>query len=133
MSRHIGLVVALLVATATASLTARADVDAGPVVAGEADHAALRRLMADSTEALNSLDTGRLARYLSDEFVLIFADQTVITDLAQLDGYLDTYFRGQGAPLSGVNFKPVAADTTRFIDQHTGVRDAERALVIDAR
>ena len=88
---------------------------------GEADHDTLRKLMVDATAALNGLDSATLAKYLADGFVLTFADQTVITDLAEFDGYLAKYFTGENAPLKSVHFVPEATGKVRFIDSRTGV------------
>jgi hypothetical protein len=88
---------------------------------GEADHDTLRNLMIDATAALNDLDSAMLAKYLADGFVLTFADQTVITDLAEIDNYIANYFTGENAPLKSVNFVPEATEKVRFIDSRTGV------------
>lgn len=88
---------------------------------GEADHDTLRKLMIDTTAALNDLDSATLAKYLAHGFVLTFADQTVITDLADFDGYIANYFTGENAPLKSVNFVPEATEQVRFIDSRTGV------------
>jgi hypothetical protein len=88
---------------------------------GEADHDTLRKLMVDATAALNDLDSATLVKYLAEGFVLTFADQTVVTDPAQLDGYIAHYFTGENAPLKSVNFVPEATEKVRFIDSRTGV------------
>jgi len=88
---------------------------------GEADHDALRKLMIDATAALNDLDSATLVEYLAEGFVLTFADQTVITNLAELDGYVANYFTGDNAPLKSVKFVPEATEKVRFVDSRTGV------------
>jgi len=95
--------------------------DSAPDVLGEADHAALQALMTGATAALNALDSAKLTQYLADDFVVTFADQTVITEPGQLDQYLDTYFRSENSPLKSVRFQPEATEPTRFIDQRIGV------------
>jgi len=88
---------------------------------GEADHEVLRTLMAEATTALNKLDAAALRKHLADGFVLTFADQSVVTDPAQLDGYIDGYFKGKDAPLKSVQILPEATEKVRFIDSRTGV------------
>lgn len=92
-----------------------------PAPLGEADHELLRGLMAEATDALNKLDANALRRHLAEGFVLTFADQSVVTDPAQLDGYIDGYFNGADAPLKSIEFVPEATEKVRFIDTRTGV------------
>lgn len=107
-------------AEATPSASNPASASTAPML-GEADHAALRELMEDATSALNGLDAAALAKYLADGFVVTFSDQTVITDPAQLDGYIANYFTAENAPLRSVSFAPEATEQVRFIDRRTGV------------
>ena len=124
MFRHVWLLVFFLQAipaSAEAPPTAMDTAGAKTTVLGEADHDTLRKLMVDATKAINDLDSVALARHLADGFVLTFADQTVITDLVQLDGYIAKYFVGEDAPLKSVRFVPEATEKVRFVDSRTGV------------
>lgn len=125
MLRYVAFIVVLslspaLWAEAPTSVANTQAVEA-PAARGEPDHAALRQLMKEATASLNELDSTRLSQFLADDFVLTFADQTVITELGQFEEYLDTYFREAAAPLKSLHLVPEATETTQFIDQRTGV------------
>lgn len=124
MLRHVWVLVFFLQALPSwAAATPSTEIPAGSSVQvlGEADHQALRKLMVEATAALNDLDAGALGKHLADGFVLTFADQTVITDPAQLDGYIASYFTGENAPVKSVRFIPEATEKVLFIDARTGV------------
>ena len=124
MLRHVWVLVFILQATSAwaESTPSTTNPDSTSTTAlGEADHDALRKLMTEATGALNRLDAAALAKYLADGFVLTFADQTVITDMAELDGYIAGYFTADNAPLKSVSFVPEATEQVRFIDSRTGV------------
>lgn len=124
--------VLMLVLTATFAWADKAPGSANPDPAaqaplGESDHEALRALMAELVAALNSLDGPALTQHLAQGFVLTFADQSVITEQAQLDAYIGDYFKADGAPLQSVQFVPEAAEKVRFIDSRTGVVHGDSA------
>lgn len=107
--------------SATTNPDVRPTADTAVAPLGEADHEALRTLLSKATDALNRIDDQALKPYLADGFVLILADQTVITDSGQLHEYFDRYFRAEGALLKAVHFDPKPSAPTRFIDSHSGV------------
>lgn len=87
----------------------------------EADHEALRALMVNASTALNNLDTKALGNYLAPNFAVTLADQSVITNLTQLDEFFQKYFVGKDAPLKAITVTPEATVKTIFIDTHTGI------------
>lgn len=86
-----------------------------------ADHEQLRGLLQEAKRAVNEYDLDALGRLLAPGFVLILADQTVITDLGGLNAYFHTMFRAEDAPLRGVTIEPRALALSQFIDGRVAV------------
>ena len=86
-----------------------------------ADHEQLRGLLQEAKRAVNEYDLDALGRLLAPDFVLILADQTVITDLEGLNAYFHTMFRAEDAPLRGVTIEPRALALSQFVDGRVAV------------
>lgn len=108
-------------AVAETAIAGATGANEAPSQRGQADHQALGKLLADVTKGLSGLDSDILGKHLAPGFVLVLPDQTVITELTQLDRYFVEKFTGKDAPLKAVAFAPEAAAPTLFIDSRTGV------------
>jgi len=87
----------------------------------EADHQQLRGLLQEAKRAVNEYDLDALGPLLAPGFVLVMADQTVITDLDGLKAYFHAMFRADEAPLRGVTIEPQALALSQFIDERVAV------------
>ena len=98
---------------------------ASPLAAEEdpraADHEQLRGLLQEAKRAVNAFDLDALGPLLAPGFVLVLADQTLITDLAGLNAYFRATFKADGAPLRGLRIEPEALALSRFIDERVAV------------
>ena len=86
-----------------------------------ADHEQLRGLLQEARRAVNEYDLDALGRLLAPGFVVVLADQTVITDLDGLKAYFHAMFRAEDAPLRGISIEPEALALSRFIDGRVAV------------
>ena len=86
-----------------------------------ADHEQLRGLLQEAKRAVNEYDLDALGPLLAPGFVLVLADQTVITSLEGLKTYFHAMFRAEDAPLRGVTIEPQALARSQFIDQRVAV------------
>jgi ketosteroid isomerase-like protein len=87
----------------------------------EADHQQLRGLLQEVKRAVNEYDLDALGPLLAPGFVLVMADQTVITDLDGLKAYFHAMFRADEAPLRGVTIEPQALALSQFINERVAV------------
>ena len=86
-----------------------------------ADHEQLRGLLQEATRAVNEYDLDALGRLLAPGFVVVVADQTVITDPDGLKAYFHSMFRAEDAPLRGISIEPQALALSQFIDDRVAV------------
>ena len=86
-----------------------------------ADHEQLRGLLQEAKRAVNEYDLDALGPLLAPGFVLVLADQTVITSLEGLKTYFHAMFRAEDAPLRGVTIEPQALARSQLIDQRVAV------------
>ena len=96
----------------------------GPQVRGaeeprEADHEALRALRAQVTRAINARDVEALMSCFAEEFVFTATDQTVLTDRAGIEAYLNRWFKDPKSPLKTLTTEATADILTRFTDPNT--------------
>lgn len=139
----------MLVSLAAAALVltfsgaARA-VDPAPLPDREADHAALRVLLAEAAKAFNSQDLEKLFSFFAKEFVFTTVDQTVITDLAAAKQHYDRMLRQPDSKITSVTVEPSADVLTRFTGEASGycygktrdtytVRSTGRKVTTDGR
>ncbi|MCP5155250.1 MAG: nuclear transport factor 2 family protein [Ectothiorhodospiraceae bacterium] len=87
----------------------------------EADHEALRGLMARARDAVNARDPKAIETVLAPGFVLVMADQSLVTDTASLRQYLARLFEAEDAPLAGIELAPEADAPTEFLGPDVGV------------
>ena len=86
----------------------------------EADHTALRALMADVTQAINDQDIDKMASCFTKEFVFTTVDQSVLTDTASLKEYYDRMLRQKDSPITDYAVVPKADVLTVFFDENVG-------------
>jgi hypothetical protein len=103
------LIIALLIAAGAVASAAERD----------ADHVALRALLAEVTTALDAGDLERLRGSLATTFAITFADAERFTDLAALKAY-DQRLRSE-RKLVKTTFAPVADALTTFLGADAGV------------
>ena len=110
----------------------------------EADHAALRALMADVTRAINAQDMNALAARMAERFSFTTADQQILKDIPSVRAYLDRMVNSEDSPLSGYSIAPSPEAPTVFLDDKTGcccgvsddiyiVRKGERKIHVKSR
>ena len=118
--------------------------DPPPLPDREADHAALRVLLAEATKAFNSQDLEKLFSFFAKEFVFTAVDQTAITDLASAKRHYDRMLRQPDSKITSVTVEPSADVLTRFTGEASGycygktrdtytVRSTGRKVVVDGR
>jgi ketosteroid isomerase-like protein len=110
------LIVALNIAGTTASAAQAQD----PPERAE-DHTALRALLAQATQALNTNNFDAIAPNLDASFTAITVDNQKLVGLDAFKAYWRATFEGPDALLKGFSAKPVADELTQFIDATTGV------------
>lgn len=109
-----------------------------------ADHAALRVLMTNTTQAINAGDLDKLNGCFAKEFVFTAVDQTVLTNAASVKTYFDAMVKTKGSPVSSFKMTPSADILTRFIGDNAGycygqsddeytIRRNKRHIVIHSR
>lgn len=98
---------------------------ASPLAAEEdpraADHEQLRGLLQEAKRAVNAFDLDALGPLLAPGFVLVLADQTLVTDIEGLKAYFQATFKADGAPLRGLHIEPEASALSQFIDDRVAV------------
>jgi uncharacterized protein (TIGR02246 family) len=87
----------------------------------EADHAALRVLLANATQAINNQDLDALKSLFLRDFVFVAVDQTVLTSTAAIKGYYDRMLRQPDSPVSGFKMAPRAEILARYMDATTAL------------
>jgi len=85
------------------------------------DREKLRALLATFTEAFNSRNLDPLLPQLHPNFTVTMVNQDVVTNPAELKGYLDKQFNGPNALLSDVKIKPAPDIATVFVNGRIGV------------
>lgn len=86
----------------------------------EADHQALRGLMARTARAIESRDMKALMGCFAKDFVFTSIDQTVMTNETQLLAFNERIFTGKDAPLAKMKMEPEADVLTRFVSGNVG-------------
>lgn len=86
----------------------------------EADHAALRTLLANATKAINNEDVETLASFFTKDFVFVAVDQSVLTSSAAMKAYYNRMLHEDGSPVTSFKMSPQADVPTRWIDADTG-------------
>lgn len=86
----------------------------------EADHAALRTMMAKAVRAINSQDMDALASCFNKNFVFTTVDQSVLTSTLALKSYYDRMLRSESSPVTGLTMNPKVDIPTLFLDATTG-------------
>jgi len=86
----------------------------------EADHAALRVLMAHATQALNTQDMDALAACFTKDFVFTTVDQSVLTSILSMKQYYDRMLRQKDSLVTGYKIAPTVEIPTVFLDANTG-------------
>lgn len=86
----------------------------------EADHAALRALMARVTQAVNAQDIDGLTACFTKTFVFTTVDQSVLTDTLSTRNYYDRMLHSKSSPIKGYHVAPMADVLTVFVDGITG-------------
>lgn len=110
----------------------------------EKDHAALRLLMTNVTEAINSQDVDKLVTYFTPDFVFTAVNQDAITNAAAFKAYYARMFTGDGAVIRKITVAPSADALTRFIGENAGyctgvsrdeyvVKSNDRTIVMESR
>jgi ketosteroid isomerase-like protein len=86
----------------------------------DADHVALRGLMAKVVKAIDERDMKTLMSCFAKEFVFTSIDQTSMTNEAQVFAFNDRLFVSKDAPMAKVSVLPEADTLTRFIGDNAG-------------
>jgi ketosteroid isomerase-like protein len=86
----------------------------------DADHAALRGLLAKAVKAIEARDMDGLKGCFAQPFVFTAIDQTVITSIEQLRAFNDKVFAGKDAPMKKIEIKPEADALTKFLSDNVG-------------
>ena len=79
------------------------------------DHELLRKLLQDTVAAVNKLDTEALKAHLAPDFAITFIDKTRVTNIEELEAYLQRTFRAADAPLKGMKIAPEAEVESIFL------------------
>ena len=108
-------ILAMLLLLTTGSLRAQ---ESDPAL--EAEHNALRALLAEVTQAINNKNIDQLGKYFANEFVFTAVDQTVLTDSAAMKEYYRRMLEADDSPVTSFQMAPEAAVQTRFLDANTG-------------
>lgn len=95
--------------------------EAGSEAARESDHKALRAMLVQVTEALNTREFEVLAQVAHPGFTVITIDNQKLVGLDALRAYYTGLFEGPRAILSKMEVRPTADESTRFLDDTTGV------------
>jgi ketosteroid isomerase-like protein len=86
----------------------------------EADHNALRALMAKAKKAINEQDLDTLETCFTKEFAFTTADQSLITDRATLRAHYNRIFKSPDSIVVDLHSDPKAEILTRFTGPDTG-------------
>lgn len=86
----------------------------------EADHAALRGLMAKVTQALNDQDLTAVTACFTKKFVFTTVDQSVLTDTLTMTNYYDRMLHRKDSPVTGYKISPKANISTAFLNENCG-------------
>lgn len=111
----------LIAAAALLSSACALAADAEPSAEDKKDHDQLRALLATFTQAFNTRNLDPLLPHLHPNFSVTMVNQDVVTNPAELKGYLDKQFNGPNALLKDVKIKPEADVLTVFIDGKIGI------------
>jgi ketosteroid isomerase-like protein len=87
----------------------------------KADHDALRAILAQSAEALNTRKLDAITGLLHPGFTVITVDNQKLVGVDALKKYYAGLFEGPNAMLTRLEVKPVADEVTRFISDTSGV------------
>ena len=87
----------------------------------EADHEALRQILAITKEAVNTDQLDKLTPYLANGFSITMIDQAHIKSVAELKQYFHKYFKAENSILTGINISPEADILTEFIADNVGI------------
>ncbi len=87
----------------------------------EADHQALRNLLANSTKAINDNNFDSLRPLLDNKFSIITIDNSKFSTLNDFKTYWDSLFKGDKATLKSITFKPTADEKTYLLTPDIGV------------
>lgn len=85
------------------------------------DHDELRALLATFTQAFNTRQLDPLLPHLHKNFTVTMINQSLVTNPAELKGFLDRQFDGPGALLTDVKIKPEADIPTIFLEGRIGI------------
>jgi ketosteroid isomerase-like protein len=86
-----------------------------------ADHEALRALMKNAVEALNTRNFDAIAPSLHKNFTVVTVDNRKVTGLDEFKSYWNSLFTGPGAVLTQIEARPQADELTQFLDADTGI------------
>lgn len=103
-----------------AVLLAAGVIGAQPNDGRDADHAALRTVMAKATQALNAQDLDALTACFTKNFAFTTVDQTVLTSTLSMQKYYDRMLRQKDSPVTSYKITPIVEIPTVFLDQNTG-------------
>lgn len=87
----------------------------------ERDRAELRELLGIFTKAFNSGDLEPLLPYLHKDFSVTMVNQDVVTNTAELKGYLERMLKSPDSPLKDVKIAPKPDIATVFVDGRIGI------------
>lgn len=86
-----------------------------------ADHEALRALLKQSVEALNSGNIESLRAFVTPDVLVTTVEQQRSGGFDEFKRYYDGQFNAPNATLSTISFQPVADEVTKFISPNVGV------------
>lgn len=86
----------------------------------EADHAELRQILTEITDALNRRDAEAAASYFAKDFAFTALNQRTMTTQQEIADFVDEMFSGPTAPLTDLQLEPVASIKTVFTGPDTG-------------
>lgn len=85
------------------------------------DHEALRHLLKQSVEALNSGNIESLRGFVTPDVLVTTVEQQRSGGFDDFKRYYDSQFNAPDATLSTISFQPVADEVTKFLDPNVGV------------
>jgi len=92
-----------------------------PLPEDKQDHEQLRTLLATFTQAFNNRNLDPLLPHLHPNFTVTMVNQDVVTQPAELKGYLDKQFSGPNPLIKDVKIKPEADILTVFVNGKIGI------------
>jgi hypothetical protein len=94
---------------------------AAPAEERKADHDALRAMLVNTAQALNTRQLDSIAGVVHPGLTVITIDNQKLVSLEALKEYYAGLFEGPTALLTKMETKPVADEVTRFLGDSTGV------------